>query len=334
MKNEVSWKYEIGQRIVEYNNKNIIKDITIIDRKIEVEKLKDKRKQKGFTTNNIKYYKYKCNLCEFRCDEHYKNGEYKEEYWIRESFIKHSNCLFCTGQIVISGVNDISTTHPHLIKYFKNIEDTYKYSYGSNKKLISKCPDCGFEKEYKINVITIHGFSCTICSDGIKYPNKFSYELLNQLNKTYKFAYLEHEYSPDWIGKMSYDNYFIYNGKEYIIEMDGGFHNKDNNMSGQTKEESKLIDDYKDKLAKEHKIEVVRIDCDYGNELNKRFELIKDNILSSNKLNQIFDLNKIDWLKCNEFACDNLIKEVCKIWNTDKYTTVTLSKEVKLVYLL
>ena len=39
------------------------------------------------------------------------------------------------------------------------------------------------------------------------------------------------EYSPYWAGRKRYDNYFEYNGQAYILEMDGAWHYKDNNMS-------------------------------------------------------------------------------------------------------
>ena len=81
-----------------------------------------------------------------------------------------------------------------------------------------------------------------------------------------------------------YDNYFVYNNKEYILEMDGGFHSIDNLMNGQTVEESKSIDDYKDTMAKEHGIEVIRIDCYYKSK--DRLEYVKQNIIDS-KLNKI-----------------------------------------------
>ena len=42
-------------------------------------------------------------------------------------------------------------------------------------------------------------------------------------------------------------------------------------------------------------------------------EYIKNSILNS-KLNELFDLSKVDWLKCEEFALKNIVKEVCEYW--------------------
>ena len=43
-------------------------------------------------------------------------------------------------------------------------------------------------------------------------------------------------------------------------------------------------------------------------------EWIKNNILNS-KLNELYDLSKIDWLKCEEFALSNFAKDICEYWN-------------------
>jgi len=76
-------------------------------------------------------------------------------------------------------------------------------------------------------------------------------------------------------------------------------------MNGQTKEESKYIDKQRDdNCLKYLGEETIRI-IDEGD--------IRENILNS-KLNKIFDLSKIDWNKCEEFALKNLIKEVCNYW--------------------
>ena len=49
----------------------------------------------------------------------------------------------CKNCHVIDGKNDIPSIAPWMKKYFKNQEDIYKYTYGSSKKVLVKCPDCG-----------------------------------------------------------------------------------------------------------------------------------------------------------------------------------------------
>jgi len=132
----------------------------------------------------------------------------------------------------------------------------------------------------------------------------------------------ETEYNPEWIKPRRYDFYIP--SKNLIIEMDGGWHTSDNLMSGQTKEESKTIDDYKDQIAREHGIEVIRVNCCYST-FNNRFEYIKQNILVG--INKLFDLSNIDWNKCNEFANKNLVKEACELKkNNTSYSTGDIAK--------
>ena len=275
------FKVEIGEV---FQDKT--RDITIIDRKIEIDTSGIKRK----------YCKYKCNRDNY-------------ESWILEfSLLKGIGCACCSNRFTIKGVNDVATTHPYLTKYFVNIDDAYKYSYASGKKAWMKCPDCGAIKYIEISTLYRYGISCSKCSDKISYPNKFGFNLLEQLQIDF-----ETEYNPEWIKPKRYDFYFELNDKKYIIEMDGGFHNKDNNLSGQTKEESKVIDDEKDRLARLHGIEVIRINCAYSN-IETRFEYIKNSIIQNNKLNRLFDLSEINWLEIDKYACSSLIKVACEYW--------------------
>lgn len=292
------------------------RDLIILNKEYRI------RKEKNKTSHNEKWYKYCCNKC-------------GNEDWALESGLitQKQGCNACRispGNIVL-GINTIYDKATWMIPFLENKDDAEKYSPQSNKKVKMKCPKCGKIKDKLMSPNVLyhqHSIGCNYCSDGVKYPNKFSYSLLKQLNVTYKFEYLEHEYSPDWIKPKRYDNYFIHNGKQYILEMDGGFHYKDNTLSGQTKEESKEIDDYKDKLAKEHDIEVIRIDCNYNTD--NRFEYIKNNIFKSDFKN-IFNLNKIDWDKVEEFALSNLVKMACDYKrNNPNLTTTEIGKIMKL----
>lgn len=245
---------------------------------------------------------------------------------IREhNLIKGCGCKVCSNKKIIKGVNDITTTHPHLIKYFKNIEDTYTHSFGSKDSFIFKCPDCCYEMEMTIVTFIKNNSCCPKCSDGISIPQKIMFNILEQLNINF-----ETEYNPIWLKPKRYDFYFNINNKEYIIETDGGWHIKDNNRSGQTAKESKAIDDYKDEQAKLHGIEVIRIDCDYPN-IESRFEYIKNNILTNEKLNELFILGNIDWNKCFNFSLSSRIKEACDYKkNNPNLTSNDISKIMKI----
>ena len=64
-------------------------------------------------------------------------------------------------------------------------------------------------------------------------------------------------------------------------------------------------------------------------------ELIENSVLQS-ELNNIFNLNDIDWLQCEEFALSNRVKEICDYWhlhneiNQEGLTAEYVSKIFKL----
>lgn len=220
-----------------------------------------------------------------------------------------AGCPYCSGRLVLRGFNDLATTQPWMVKYFVNIEDTYTHTACSHSKVLIHCPDCGHETYKQIKSLYMQGFGCPNCSDGISYPNKFIRALIEQISLTnYEF-----EYSPDWIGKKRYDVYFEYNNMEYIIEMDGDFHYKDVSISDRSLDQIVQNDKYKDDMAKNHNIDVIRIDS-----RKSEVEYLKSNIISS-KIADIFDLSNIDWKYCGIRATSNYIKEACDYYNTNKF---------------
>ena len=124
-----------------------------------------------------------------------------------------------------------------------NKEDAYKYTKCSNKKVYVKCPDCGSIKKDKVRINDLYryGFSCKKCGDNISYPNKFMYNILDQLNIDFI-----PEYSPEWLGRKRFDFYIP--SLSLIIEMDGGLGHGKRELR---KENNSLeIDEWKDWLIK------------------------------------------------------------------------------------
>ena len=171
---EVKWKYEIGDRFIDYKeNGSVKRDLIIIDKQIKVIKHKNKHNASGFQMSRMKYYKYSCNICGW------------DEGWIEEQHlnIRKQGCSCCAGKTTVKGINDIATTHPHLMEYFKNKEDAFLYQAHSDACPILNCPRCGYIKtNLKIDTLTKYGFGCQMCSDGISYNEKFIHSLLSQLN--------------------------------------------------------------------------------------------------------------------------------------------------------
>lgn len=306
-KNTVRFKYEIGQII-----KSDSVDITIIDRKYEKHK-------HGKAIINDKYYKYKCNKCGFACGEYYKVGNYYEEFWILESDLLQGNgcsCCCATPQIVVNGINDIPTTDPWMVDYFQGgYNEAKKYMKSGNTKLYPICPNCGKIKGKKMSLNTInslHGIGCT-CGDGISYPEKYLSNLLDQLNVKYIKELTKTIFS--WCGDYRYDFYLEeYNciiethGIQHYIQTTGNFN------SDKLLEDRMKIDEDKEFIAKQNGIlEYIVIDCRYSN-----YEWIKNSILAS-KLNQIFNLKKVSFKECAEYANSNIKKKVCDYYNIYRY---------------
>ena len=235
----------------------------IIDKRIEVVKqLQIKRK-----TSKRKGY-----LCRCLIDSY--------EFEIEEFDLKNGHgCPVCANHVIIKGINDIGTTDSELVSLFSNEEDAYCHSRSSDSRVEVICPYCGTKKIMRIAELTKYGcVTCEKCSDGISYPNKFAHELFNQLSKQY--INYQSEYSPDWAGKLRYDNYIeLLDGSKLIVEMDGSYHYT-KNYDYLTKNDS-----YKDKLAEEHGIRMIRVNCNYS-KVGQRYDMVKTNL--SKSLNNIF----------------------------------------------
>lgn len=230
---------------------------------------------------------------------------YSKPHWILDGH----GCPYCAGNKVWSGFNDLWTTRPDVAELLKNPKDGYEYSKGSSAYLDFICPDCGNLLKKQVLSVCKQGLSCSRCSDGVSYPNKFARAFLDQLNLDYHKC----EYRPDWAKPYIYDNYFIHLGNQYILEMDGAFHYKERTKSDRTLKESQEIDERKTRLAIEHDICIIRIEC-----LQSECNYIKNNMLQS-KLNDIFDLSAIDWSLCDKNAQKNLVKETCNLYMNGLY---------------
>lgn len=228
---------------------------------------------------------------------------------ICSSVLGGRGCPYCAGKRVIVGETSLWDTRPDIAVLLMDPIDGYRYSAGSGQKTDFVCPDCASVHNKTICDVCTYGFSCPNCSDGISYPNKFARAMLKQLN----VQNVEYEWNPDWLKPYLYDNYFEYNGQGYVLEMDGGlahgkvkFNSKDRDTDG------KQRDIYKDSLAVEHSIIIIRVDCDYPN--RRRFEYIKNSILSS-ELANLFELSTIDWDLCDKQAQKKLVAQVAELYN-------------------
>ena len=189
-------------------------------------------------------------------------------------------------------------------------EDAKTHTKGSNDKVFVICPHCGEKKEIVISNLCNNKSICCSCGRGVSYPERFMMSVLDQLNIEYIFQLTKTTF--DWCGDKKYDFYIPLT--KSVLETHGMQHYKWTGR-GRTLEEEQENDRIKYELALQNGIkeeEYIVIDCRYSDK-----EWIKNNILKS-KLNELFDLSKVDLEKCEEFALCNLVKSVCDYWNDKK----------------
>ena len=243
------------------------------------------------------WYKYTCNKCGWT------------EGWMTRGSIKQGiGCGCCDNKIAVLGINTIFDTNPEMIKLGISEEDAKSHTRGSGKKINVICSNCRKSKNISIKYVYKNkSISCNNCNDGISYPEKFIASLLNQVNLDFKTQLSKTTFK--WCENCRYD--FYINSQSCIIETHGEQHYKHTGR-GRRLQEEQQNDKNKYDLAIANGIKpenYIVIDC-----RKSELEFIKNNILNS-RLAEIFDLSKIDWFKCEEFALKNLVKEVCDYWS-------------------
>lgn len=272
---------------------------------------KNNKKPSKISYGSADEYLWNCSKC---------NSEYLMNVQIRS--LSNNNCPYCSGQRV-NHTNCLWTTHPEIAKLLKNQQRGYEINAGRNKKEEFTCDKCGFDqKKIVSNVVNRGKFSCPRCSDGISYPEKILFNVLDQLS-----VYFETQKVFHWSNKKKYDFYIPKNN--LIIETHGRQHYEGNffeKLGGRTFIEEKENDEFKIQLARLNNIKkYIILDCRESN-----LEYIKNSILMS-ELKKIFDLNAIDWIKCHKYASKTtLVKTTCELWNKGIKNTLEISKIIKI----
>lgn len=256
----------------------------------------------GWSNNNVRGW-YKCRHCgEFMNKQ---KGNFKIQFFICPTN-KCNGVKYGTRGVVLKGINDLATTHPHLTKYLVDKKDAYKYSANSGQKVKVKCIECGDIKETKLCNLTRYGAGCPVCSDGFSYPEKFVGGLLKQLGVDFKT-----QYSID--GRTRYDFYLpFYN---CVIETHGMQHYKwgFEGIGGRTLEEEQENDRYKEKLAEENGIKhYIIIDSRESNLI-----WMKNSVLNTElPILLQFEECSIDWISVAINCEKSMVKEICDYFNT------------------
>lgn len=242
----------------------------------------------------------------------YKGVDYKTDFFCK----KHNKNFSTTPHRAFKGAGCNECCADKMRKHFslsqeeveerikninKFIEVCSEYS-SANRKVFVKCTRCDYKWEINVNnVFYRKRLQCPVCSDGISYPNKFCRNALSQL----PIENLKTEVGFEWSNGHIYDNYFEYKGQKFVLEADGAQHYKGGKFWKETAEELQGRDAIKDRMAEEHDIIMIRVNCEQSN-----MGFIRNSIENS-ILGAIFDLSKINWLECHEKSLNSRVKEVC-----------------------
>jgi DNA-directed RNA polymerase subunit RPC12/RpoP/very-short-patch-repair endonuclease len=227
------------------------------------------------------------------------------------------NCPYCSGKKVLKGFNDLWTTYPEIADLLEDKQKGYELTAGSGKKENFKCKDCGYIiKNKSINEAVRRGIHCPRCGDGISYPEKFLLNVLNQCNVSF-----ENQKLFNWSENKRFD--FYIEKLNMIIEIHGEQHYAYTGFTRSLKEEQE-----NDKIKKELAINNIKnfivIDA-----RNSDLNYIKDNIIKS-KLKNFVDLSNVDWIKCNEYACNSLVKLANEMWMNGIRSTSEIGERLKI----
>ena len=276
-------------------------------------------------------------MCWFKCF----NKDHPDYSMQAKKYVNGQRCNICSGHRTVVGINDIATTHPHLIDFFVDKNDAKKYTCGSGESVFIKCPICGYERPMFIYNLVKRNFSCPCCGDGVSYSNKFMLSVLRQLeglNNLYFKPETVFNWSKNVIhnnlklcGNKRYDFYVIYK-KNIIVECHGLQHYEEWYLSeygARTLKEEQENDLIKKELALLNNIDecnYIVIDC-----RESSMDYIKNSIMKSDLpkiLNFVED--DIDWNLCAEMANCSFVKISCDMWNAGEKSIANIAKQLKI----
>lgn len=271
--------------------------------KIEIISLTRKDRNRYGKPVSEKAYVYKCNVCgniDTLCEYNLNSG-------------KSCNvCCINSPRKAKVGFNDVATVRPDLIKYFENEEIPKKYTIGSNSTLRLICPNCGYEKNMKINTLQRQGFCCNMCSTGKSYGETFVKNMFIQygidfdVEKTFEWSENVYSEIDELCGSKRYD--FVLEDIKLIIEVHGAQHYEEKFTGGRSLEHEIENDKIKKSLALNNGYHYCVIDV-----RKSSFSHIVNSITES--LSYYFDFKDFDFIKCEENTRAKSIKPICDMYN-------------------
>ena len=191
------------------------------------------------------------------------------------------------------------------------LEDCYNIAPRSNKKFYFKCSECGYmnNKKKSLDDIVKYGiYHCQYCGDGISIPEKFTINILNQLNINFVHQLTKKDF--DWCNTYIYDFYIQF--LNMIIETHGIQHyEKSRTFNRRSLHQEQMNDLFKYKCAEGHVDNYIVIDCS-----NTNLRWLKENTIK--ELSPYFDLSKVDWELAWEESQNSLCIKTWKLYNEGK----------------
>lgn len=159
-----------------------------------------------FTPYSNKYAFWKCHKCGYKWRATISNRSYGR------------GCSVCSNKVVVSGLNDLATTHPELAKQWhptKNgLLQPSSVSYGQGKKVWWICPE---GHEYQATILhRSSGTGCPICNSG-RQTSFAEQAIFFYVKKLYPDAVSR--YRAPFLGRMELDIYIP--SIKTAIEYDG-----------------------------------------------------------------------------------------------------------------
>ena len=224
--------------------------------------------------------------------------------------LRGHGCPICSGRVIGPAPeyrNSIwaSEYREYFSKYLTE-EQMKMYTPHSGVRVDAVCPDCGLHKNIIISNLYTFGLGC-ICQDGVSFPNKFVFNIMQQLGLETK-----PEYEPSWSQKRKYDIYI--EDFNLIIENHGDQHYSDVRIrnGARTLEAEQQNDLLKYSLAIENGVNnYVVLDCRKSNK-----EWIKDAIMNSALPSILcFKEEDINWDDALLYATNSLVKTSADLFN-------------------
>lgn len=182
----------------------------------------------------------------------------------QEFEITQYNLLYGYGSPYISGKTVVWEENwlynkKEVLQFLDNPEDAKKYSFGSDRRILCKCPNCNKKQEKIVGNLVRFGFACNYCRPTLSFPELFVTSYL-KLNKIQFIPQKEIKIN----GRTRYFDFFLPE-LDLAIETHGIQHYEQVKLWKNAYERTQKSDAEKRIYCKENNITLVELDCRKSN---------------------------------------------------------------------